>query len=711
LLDLQSFFNFMRAQRISPMSQWLAVGVGALLMTFAGLSPSWPSPAQLPPSRDVKLQSVPQVNVLPEKQKRYALIIGVNRYEDPQINPLLGAANDARAIVEALINYAGFPADQVILLASDQPPERQPTRGIILRKLSNLKTRVPQDGLLLVSFAGHGIQSQDQAFLLALDSQLSGDLALLRETAINVETLRRNIREMGVRQVIMILDACRNEPGGRSLADNVLTKTLVNGLNFDVRNREVEAFVTLYASEVGHRAYEFVEKKQGYFSWFLVQGLKGAAANERGEVTLASLVRYLQDQVPKQVLLDLGVGREQKPWAAWDGYKAEELVLAVTVAGAKPALGESLQLLEEGLWRSVENSRNIGDFQTYLEKYPNGKYVEKARKRSQELNLAPRPSKPAAPPSAQVSLKPFTFNTAKVNSKGEIAELRPIQRQFYMGDCVGVPLEMVFVPGGSFPMGLTQKEVALYRQEMGGVSNRPQADAEQAIHGVFRTMLPEHVVSVSSFYMSKYEITQAQWRAAARLPKVARGVTLNPSSSQGDKLPVDQVSWEEAMEFCARLSRQSGQRYRLPSEAEWEYACRAGSTTPYHFGESLTPTLANCRMTAGTSAPSISSNGGGALEVGKLGIANAFGLFDLHGNVQEWCLDVWHDNYQGAPPDGSAWSTGGNNHSRALRGGSWKTECQFCRSAERDHADANAKNPGVGFRVVMELAAKSNKPR
>lgn len=137
----------------------------------------------------------------------------------------------------------------------------------------------------------------------------------------------------------MILDACRNDPSGRANADNPLTAAYTRGFDFDVRNREVEAFVTLYATAIGHRAYEFKEKRQGYFTWALVEGLKGAAANERGEVTLDGLVKYLQERVPKQVKLDLGAGKTQRPFAVVEGYKADELVLAVAAPSGSEGRG------------------------------------------------------------------------------------------------------------------------------------------------------------------------------------------------------------------------------------------------------------------------------------------------------------------------------------------------------------------------------------
>jgi hypothetical protein len=286
-----------------------------------------------PSGRGVRVSSDP-VKSLPPALKRFAIVIGVDNYADTQITTLGGASNDAKTLGNALIQYAGFPAEQVTLLASDQPTERQPTRGNILRRLSNMAAVVPPDGLLLVSFAGHGIERSGQAFLLPSDSQVSDDVDLLEQTAINVSQVKDRIKKIGVRQVLIILDACRNDPVGRANADNKLTSAYTKGFDFSVRNNEVQAFVTLYATEVGHRAYEFKEKKQGYFTFVLVEALKGGAANEKGEVTLAGLVKYLQERVPKRVLQDLGPGKQQKPFAVVEGYRADELVVSLRDAKA-----------------------------------------------------------------------------------------------------------------------------------------------------------------------------------------------------------------------------------------------------------------------------------------------------------------------------------------------------------------------------------------
>ena len=318
------------------------------------------------------------VGSLPAGSKRFAVVIGVDEYEDSQINKLDGAGNDAKAIVEALVQYAGFPRDQVKLLTSDQPVERRPTRNKILRWLSNLRGAVPKDGLLLIAFAGHGIERGNQAYLLPSDAELSNDVTLLEQSSINVDELRKRILDSGVGQVVMILDACRNDPSaGRGDADNRLTTRFTRAFNFEERNSEVRAFATLYATAVGNRAYEYKEKKQGYFTWALVEGLKGAAANEKGEVTLSGLLSYLQDQVPKRISLDLGPGKVQKPYADIQGYKASDLVLA------KVAVAENVSIvdpaaIERTAWETAQSRNNSAAFAEYLKKYPSGMFTEQA---------------------------------------------------------------------------------------------------------------------------------------------------------------------------------------------------------------------------------------------------------------------------------------------------------------------------------------------
>jgi hypothetical protein len=258
------------------------------------------------------------VTILPDKSKRYAVVIGIDKYtSDPNITQLRGAANDARAIAEALKKYAGF--ENVVLLTSDNPePTNQPTRTVILKTLKLLKSYVERDGMLVVAYSGHGVerQSDHQSFLLPQDA--SSNPEDYDDTAISVSRVKGLIRESGASQVMLLLDSCRNDPtAGKGVDDdNKVTKGTLD--SYSLKNSGVKAFVTLFAASEGQRAWEYQEKKQGYFSWVFVEGLKGAARDpSTGEVTLGRLIEYMQTEVPR---LAKFAGKEQKPHVEMDGY-------------------------------------------------------------------------------------------------------------------------------------------------------------------------------------------------------------------------------------------------------------------------------------------------------------------------------------------------------------------------------------------------------
>jgi Caspase domain len=368
--------------------------------------------------RGVGLKPAASVKELPAASKRWALIIGVDAYQDSQIGPLQGASNDARLLADSLVRYAGFPSDQVILMTTGQPGERQPTRVNILRRLSNLASVVPRDGLLLVSFSGHGMERNGQAYLLPSDAQISDDVTFLEETAVSVVRMKERIKATGVRQVIVLLDACRNDPGGRADAPNPLTEAYTRAFNFDTRNNEVEAFATLYATAVGQRAYEYSEKKQGYFTWAVIEALKGGAADEKGEVTLARLIDYVQTIVPKRIGVDLGSGKRQQPFAVVEGYKADGLVLALAApaAAGHGAPAADPAALELGFWESIKDSKDPSDFRAYLEKYPEGSFASLARKRAQ-------PAAEASPAAMPDSDKIIERSIAAIGSKEAVQAL------------------------------------------------------------------------------------------------------------------------------------------------------------------------------------------------------------------------------------------------------------------------------------------------
>ncbi len=271
----------------------------------------------------------------------------------------------------------------------------------------------------------------------------------------------------------------------------------------------------------------------------------------------------------------------------------------------------------------------------------------------------------------------FEFEVVTVDSGGRESSRYQKQVQYFPEDLGnGVFLDMVSIPGGTFLMGSDHFD------------ERPQ-----------------HMVTLKPFYLGKFLVTQQQWKAVAALPQVRYDLNSDPSYFKGDNLPVEQVSWYEAFEFCQRLSQKTGRIYRLPSEAEWEYACRAGTTTFFHFGETITPDLANYN---GNYIYGSESKGIGRQEiypkettsVGSFQVANAFGLYDMHGNVWEWCADSWHTHYHGAPLDGRAWDDNSDNRYRLSRGGSWSGNLVSCRSASRGIDVPSGKSSRIGFRVV-----------
>jgi len=224
----------------------------------------------------------------------------------------------------------------------------------------------------------------------------------------------------------------------------------------------------------------------------------------------------------------------------------------------------------------------------------------------------------------------------------------------------GIPLEMVAIPAGTFLMGSPKNEAGRYHDEP-----------------------LQHRVRVRGFFMGQYPVTQAQWRAVAGLPMDNRALDPDPSRFKGDDRPVDQVNWYDAVEFCDRLSQYTGKTYRLPSGAEWEYACRAGTTTPYSFGKNIRIDQSNFKIDQSN------FKADGTTQVGRYP-ANGRGLHDMHGNVWEWCQDAH---------GGGDWA-----QYRLLRGGSWFFNAQFCRSAFHKHSNPAYRIDDIGFRVAVSIA-------
>ena len=290
---------------------------------------------------------------------------------------------------------------------------------------------------------------------------------------------------------------------------------------------------------------------------------------------------------------------------------------------------------------------------------------------------SPKPSPKVSPkvspkPKSSTNLQTFDFETVTVDVRGNITNRQRRQAQFInVGLGSGVILDMVAIPSGSFVMGSPSTEA--------GRSNKEG---------------PQRTVNIPPFFMGKYEVTNEQYKAVM-------GSTPDPFDFKDAKCPVETVTWDQAVEFCQKVSQITGKTYRLPSEAEWEYACRAGTTTPFYFGETITPDLVNYNNHSSYGSAPKRPEWNKTTDVGSF-LPNAFGLYDMHGNVLEWCSDQWHDSYNGAPTDGSSWETGTFIYQRVLRGGSWfgKRPPSYCRSAFRGKGSPGFRNGDIGFRVA-----------
>jgi len=355
----------------------------------------------------------------------------------------------------------------------------------------------------------------------------------------------------------------------------------------------------------------------------------------------------------------------------------------------------------EWVWRDYLNGNPVSDsfgqiLDRLVETKPKSRYQSVA-----EVWADLQPSSGTVPPSppikipAQPKSNTFEFDMVAVNERGREINRRQGQAEYMVEDLGdGVNLAMVLIPGGTFIMGAPSSE-------------KGSDDNER----------PQHRVTVEPFLMGKYPVTPKQWRQVASFPKLGRDLDPDPSKERSN-LPVEKVSWYDAIEWCARLSKKIGKLYRLPSEAEWEYGARAGTTTPFHIGETLSTDLANYNgnLTYGSGTKGVYRQK--TTPVGHFKHANAFGLYDIHGNVWEWCADPWHDNYNGAPTEGRVWDGKdvydnyvdnlvnliNAKERRVLRGGSWNYVPVGCRCASRIGSDPdNFYNRNFGFRVACSV--------
>ncbi|MEI1376007.1 caspase, EACC1-associated type [Nostoc sp.] len=657
---------------------------------------------------------------------KVALLIGISEYE-PGLAPLPNAVKDVEAMRRVLVNseMGDFAEADVTMLKN---PQRQDMEDAIYKLYANCQ----KDDLVLFYFSGHGVTVESGDFYFSTSITRKNQGKLIPTSAVAATNVHSWMNQSKSKRLVVILDCCFSGAFAKGLtAKDSGTIDLQQYLGGEGR-------AILTASTSTQYAFESDGLELSIYTHYLVEGIEKGAADIDGDGLIAvdELHRYAKSKVQEA---SPAMTPEFYPFK--DGYRiflakspkddpslkyrkeverlnrsgkftvpARRLLnslrltfkLASDVADAIEAevqqpyreYQRKLEEYELTLVETIESEPTLSET-TFndLKDYQQHLSLRDEDVASIEARIIGQPKPTPLPESIQqidwldYQANQFEFDIVTVNVQGQPINRSRGRAEFFtenLGN--GVVLEMVAITGGKFLMGSLESEPERYNSES-----------------------PQHPVTIQPFFMGKFPVTQSQWASVAALPKVNIDLNPDPSNFKGVNRPVEQVSWDDAIEFCARLSKKTEKTYRLPSEAEWEYACRAGTTTPFYFGETITTDLANYRGTDwdynGTVYPGNYAQGPKGeyreqtTDVGKFP-ANPFGLFDMHGNIWEWCQDEWHENYNGAPKDGSAWLID-NDNQMLLRGGSWSDLPRNCRSANRLYDARGGRNNNVGFRVVV----------
>jgi formylglycine-generating enzyme required for sulfatase activity len=412
------------------------------------------------------------------------------------------------------------------------------------------------------------------------------------------------------------------------------------------------------------------------------------------------------------------------------------IATGAATAGLLPKSGEAQYELE--FWESIKNSTHSEDYKAYLQAYPDGRFAALARARAARYAESSPPAAPPAPPVEEMDIQYEAVSNANVRKEpSSRAELvggldrgdhvhvtgRTQDRNWYRIDLAGGTTGFVYhtlirepvtapspapapVPKPAPPVA-TQPEPASAQTPVVAHGSESVRDCENCPEMVIlqpgsftmgdnhgdRSERPAHRVTISRPYaIGKYEVTLAQWNACVQA-EACKAVTSTTGSP--DKSPTRDISWADTQRFVRWLSKQTGQNYRLPTEAEWEYAARAGTSSRYWWGEKMRAGMANCKGCGGDWSNDAPVN------VDALP-PNPFGLYGMNGGVWEWVEDCWHKDYDGAPTDGSAW-TSSDCRENVIRGGSWRNDSTYAHSSSRFTYDSAVRYILNGFRVAKSL--------
>ena len=589
-----------------------------------------------------------------------AIVIGINGYYNG-ISPLNYAKTDAEKVRDYFQHHLSVKSDYLKFFCDDSPRETQPTYTTIksfLHKTFQKPFLEPGDTLWFY-FSGHGMPYEGQDYLLPID----GDPSIITDSAISITYITERLRRSGADNVVLFIDACRSH--GQKSA----------GLG--IGEEKQQGVITFYSCSPSQVSYEIEEIKQGAFTHVLLNGLQ--IQGESNCATVERLSKYLRDQVPK---LTLNYKKyNQIPYAVIEPETKLHYILLPKFAN----LSDIDKLAAEAAIAEAEEFYALA-FQIWM-----------------RVNVAAGGTDMRAIRAFQRLANKQSSNILEQNSKAEaqgqkIAVVKGSELTVNLGQ--GLTLELVRVPTGKFMMGMPPEERQIALENALKYGNKRE-DVETWLDW----STPQHEVYLQEFLMGKYAVTNAQWYAVMKTKPCEQ----YDSEFQGDKQPVVGVSWHEAQAFCEKLFEQTKRAVRLPTEAEWEYACRAGTTTAFAFGKTITTDQVNydgnypygdtpkgkcrqCTVNVDSFTP------------------NPWGLYQMHGNVWEWCLDEFHDSYSEKParlksngnePWGELKVVKEDNHAYICRGGSWYDHAIHCRSAIRLRNLARSRDGLLGFRVVF----------
>jgi formylglycine-generating enzyme required for sulfatase activity len=582
---------------------------------------------------------------------RLALVIGNDAYR--HIHPLKKAVGDATTMASELA-AAGFA------VVNEQRYRRDLDRRGMYGQLEVLKTRISPGDEVVVFFSGHGVQVGASSYLLPVDFPYPANEQTVLDDGIALQRFMDDVKAAGARFSLFIIDACRNNNLPR--AD---TKSI--GLSRGINQQPSAGQMVLFAAGKDQTALDRLSENDphpnGVFTRVLVKHLR------RTDVPVIALFADVQEEVEKLALTyvdpDTKRPHQQLP-AFYNETRLKEPFCFHTRQGCPRLAGlstetasatvrvQSAEEVEQEYWNGIRESRDTRDFEQYLKLYPSGRFVALARQKLKVPDSSGTGTAATTPAPVALPQRPPVASEPAPPTKP------PYAPPSVSRDCPECP-EMVVIPAGSFEMGSPAGEAGRWDDEG-----------------------PVHRVRIGrAFELGKTEVTQGQWKAVM-------GTSPSAYSQCGDTCPVEQVSWEDVQEYIRRLNARSGKVYRLPSEAEWEYACRAGRRDRYCGGANLDRV-----------AWHVGNSGNKTHPVGQKA-ANAWGVHDMSGNVLEWVEDCYQNSYTGAPSDGSAW-TEDTCVGRVLRGGSFSGEPQGARAANRFWYAPSGRSDAFGFRLARTL--------